>query len=170
MALSTFYPHRCGNRYWDVWDWPQNVFGQNFGTDLNEIEDVWLGSSRQQLVAQRSGVSEVKNDESKFSVKLDCSHFKPEDITVRTVGHSLLISGKHDEKMDKHGWIQREFTRRYALPEGCEVAKVVSNLSSDGVLSIEAPKKPLPPLKENERVVPIAIEAGEQQKAIRGKK
>jgi crystallin alpha B len=169
MALSNFYPHRCGNRYWDVWDWPQSVFGQHFGIDLDEFDD-WMGSKRQQLAAQRSGASEVKNDENKFSVKLDCSHFKPEEITVKTVGNNLVINGKHEEKMDKHGWIQREFTRRYALPEGCEVEKVVSNLASNGMLSIEAPKKPLPPLKENERVVPIAIEAGEQQKAIRGKK
>jgi len=145
------------------------IFGQNFGTHFNQFDD-WLGSTRQQLLAQRSRVSEVKNDENKFSVRLDCSHFKPEEITVKTVGNNLVINGKHEEKMDKHGWIQREFTRRYALPEGCEVEKVVSNLASNGMLSIEAPKKPLPPLKENERVVPIAIEAGEQQKAIKGKK
>jgi crystallin alpha B len=102
-----------------------------------------LGSTRQQLLAQRSGVSEVKNDENKFSVRLDCSHFKPEEITVKTVDNNVVINGKHEEKMDKHGWVQREFTRRYALPEGCEVEKVVSSFSPNGILSIEAPKKPL---------------------------
>jgi crystallin alpha B len=167
MALSNFYPHRCGNRYWDVWDWPQRIFGQHFGTDLDEFDD-WFGP-RRQLVGQ-TGASEVKNDENKFEVKLDCSHFKPEEISVKTVGNNVVINGKHEERLDKHGWVQREFTRRYALPEGCQVEKVVSNLSSNGMLSIEAPKKPLPQLKENERVIPVAIESGEQHKSIKGKK
>jgi crystallin alpha B len=167
MALSNFYPHRCGNHYWDVWDWPQSIFGQHFGTDLNEFDN-WLGP-RGQLVA-KTGASQVNNDSNKFEIKLDCSHFKPEEITVKTIGNNVVINGKHEEKLDKHGWVQREFTRRYALPEGCEVEKVVSNLSPKGILSIEAPKKPLPPLKENERVIPIAIESGEHHKAVRGKK
>jgi crystallin alpha B len=109
------------------------------------------------LLSQRSGVSEVKNDGNKFVVKLDCSHFNPEEITVKTVDNNIIINGKHEEKMDKHGWVQREFTRRYELPEGCEAEKVTSALNSSGVLTIEAPKKPLEPLKENERVVPIAV-------------
>jgi crystallin alpha B len=168
MALSNFFPHRCGRNYWDVWDWPQSIFGQHFGLDLDDSDllmpSMLLTTPRRQL-SQRSGASEVKNDGNKFVVKLDCSHFKPEEITVKTVDNNIIINGKHEEKMDKHGWVQREFTRRYALPEGCEAEKVTSALNSNGVLTIEAPKKPLEPLKDNERVIPIAV-THESQQAI----
>ncbi len=167
MAVSNFYPHRSGNRYWDVWDWPQSIFGQHFGTDLNEIDN-WVGPRRE--LAVQTGASQVTNNENKFEVRLDCSHFKPEEITVKTVDNNVIINGKHEEKLDKHGWVQREFTRRYALPEGCEVEKVASTLSPNGMLTIEAPKKPLLPLKDNERVVPIAVESGGHHKAVKGKK
>merc|ERR1719229_1212883 len=46
----------------------------------------------------------------------------------------------HAEKGDnKH--MQRQISRKYTLPEGCEAAMVNSNLSSDGVLIITAPKR-----------------------------
>jgi len=69
----------------------------------------------------------------------------------------MSIHGKHEERTDKHGWISREFTRRYVLPVECEAEKVISFLNPSGVLTIEAPKKPLPPLPANERVVPISV-------------
>jgi HSP20 family molecular chaperone IbpA len=152
MALINFFPHRCGTKYWDVWDWPQILFNQDFGLDFDDT----YGSRRQQLT-QRSGTSEVTNDENKFVVKLDCKHFKPEEITVKTIGNNVVINGKHEEKMDKHGWVQREFTRRYALPEGCQPEKVESSLSSDGLLMIEAHKQPIEKTEQTEREVPIAI-------------
>ena len=165
MALSNYFPHRCGRNYWDVWDWPQSIFNQHFGADLAELDRMLT------IPRQSSGVSEVKNNANKFEVKLDCSHFKPEEITVKTVDNNLIIHGKHEEKTDGHGWVSREFTRRYTLPEGVEEDKVVSALHSDGVLTIEAPKKPLEPIKANERLVPInyvggpqAIQSSAQQK------
>lgn len=42
---------------------------------------------------------------------------------------------------DQHGYIRRQLMRRYALPEGCRVESVESKLSSDGVLSIIAPRQ-----------------------------
>ena len=97
------------------------------------------------------------NDDNKFEVKLDVNHFKPEEIVVKTVDNYIVISGKHEERADKHGFIKREFTRRYALPERCDPEKVVSSLKSDGILIIEAPKSPMYELKGNERLIPIDI-------------
>ena len=156
MALQPYYPHLCGRNYWDVWDWPQSLFGQHFGLDLDAFDDTL--SLRRQQMAQRSGASEVTNTSDRFSVRLDCSQFKPKEITVKTVGNNLVIHAKHEERTDKHGWIQREFTRRYMLPEGCELEKVVSNLNSSGILQIEAPKKHVEKLPENERIIPIDID------------
>ncbi|CAG2120084.1 unnamed protein product [Medioppia subpectinata] len=144
MALNPFYPHRCGRNYWDVWEWPQSIFGQHFGQDFGGHQ-----------LARQSGESQVSNTSDQFSVRLDCSHFKPEEIEVKTVGNSVSVHGRHEEKSDNHGWISREFTRRYALPEGCDAGTVVSHLDSKGVLKVEAPKIPLPPIKDNERLVPV---------------
>jgi crystallin alpha B len=152
MDLLQFLPRR--RNYWDVWDWPQTTYFD----DLNDllVPSLALSIPQKQLSA-RSGTSEIRNDGNKFEVKVDCSHFKPEEITVKTVDNNIVIHGKHEEKMDKHGWISREFTRRYALPEECEPQKVISSLNPNGVLTIEAPKRPSQPLKDNERVVPIAV-------------
>jgi len=153
MALNPFYPHRCGRNYWDVWDWPQRVHNQHFGLDLKELESIAFGRQ----LTPRIGASDVVNDDNKFEVKLDVNHFKPEEIVVKTVDNYIVISGKHEEKPDKHGFIKREFTRRYALPERCDPEKVVSSLKADGILTIEAPKRPLDELKANERHIPIDI-------------
>jgi len=111
------------------------------------------------MVSKRntSGASEVRNDENKFSIKLDVSHFSPEEITVKTIDNAIVIHGKHEEKLDQHGWISREFTRKYALPEGCEHEKVTSSLKPYGALIIEAPKKIKSKQLENERVIPITM-------------
>ena len=71
------------------------------------------------------------------------------------------MEAKHEEKGDNK-FVLRQFSRKYTLPEvsfasnevkwdsnlkllnviqGCEAARVNSNLSSDGVLVISAPKR-----------------------------
>lgn len=72
---------------------------------------------------------------------------------MKTSNNSVLVEGKHEEKQDEHGYISRQFTRRYILPSDYEVSDLVSTLSSDGVLTITAPKRPPPVV--GERVVPI---------------
>lgn len=51
------------------------------------------------------------------------------------------VTGKHEEKKDEHGTISRHFVRKYMVPEQCDIDKVSSTLSSDGVLSVIAPRK-----------------------------
>ncbi|CAG4958346.1 unnamed protein product [Parnassius apollo] len=97
--------------------------------------------------------STIKTDKNKFQINLDVQHFAPEEITVKTSDGYVVVEGKHEEKQDEHGWVSRQFTRRYALPESCSVDAVQSRLSSDGVLTIIAPLER--PQASNERVVPI---------------
>ncbi|CAG2166463.1 unnamed protein product, partial [Oppiella nova] len=146
MALDIFSPHRSGRNYWDVWRWPENLNGQHFGLDLNEM--VAAGGLR-----SATGGSQVVNAGDRFAVRLDCQHFTPEEVTVKVVGHLLVIHGKHEERSDNngsHGSVRREFTRRYVLPDGCDPEKVLSSLNAKGILSIEAPKKALPPPDNSE--------------------
>ena len=59
---------------------------------------------------------------------------------VTTSGRQLVIEGKHEEKSDEHGQIERHFIRKYALPKEVNVENVVSHLSKEGVLTVSAPK------------------------------
>lgn len=89
----------------------------------------------------RSGFSEVANEASVFSIRLDVAHFEPQEITVKLDGGSIVIEGRHEEKQDEHGYISRQFSRKYQLPKDVEEEKISSSLSSEGVLTVTAPKK-----------------------------
>jgi crystallin alpha B len=105
------------------------------------------------MLRQDSG-STMNIDKEKFQVVLDVQQFTPNEITVKTTDHHVTIEGKHEEKEDEHGYVSRHFVRRYHLPKGTDPNTIVSNLSSDGVLTITAPRKQLPP-PHTERTVPI---------------
>ncbi|KOC59811.1 High affinity cAMP-specific and IBMX-insensitive 3',5'-cyclic phosphodiesterase 8B [Habropoda laboriosa] len=92
-------------------------------------------------------------------VILDVQQFSPEEITVKTVGNNVIVEAKHEEKQDEHGFVSRHFIRRYQLPSSHDTINVTSSLSSDGVLTITAPKKGETPAG-TERIVEI-VKTGE---------
>jgi len=103
-------------------------------------------------------------------VILDVQQFSPDEITVKTVDNHVVVEAKHEEKQDEHGWISRQFVRKYMIPEQCDIDQVTSSLSSDGMLSITAPRKDKPKT-QNERAIKIehtgkpAIQEKVQEKA-----
>ncbi|XP_075230246.1 protein lethal(2)essential for life-like [Lycorma delicatula] len=94
------------------------------------------------LARSDSGISSLQNTKDNFKVNLDVQQFKPEEVTVKLQGDYLVVEGKHEERQDKHGFVSRQFQRRYKLPENIDHDKIKSQLSSDGVLTLTAPKKP----------------------------
>lgn len=106
---------------------------------------------RNMAVAARDIGSTIKTDKDKFQVNLDVQHFDPEEISVKTSDGYVVVEGKHEERKDEHGYITRQFRRRYALPEGCNPETVESKLSSDGVLVVTAPRA----TGNDERAIPI---------------
>lgn len=88
-----------------------------------------------------------------FQACVDVHHFKPNEVIVKTVDNTVIIEGKHEERDDGHGSVERHFVRKYALPKDYDMATVHSSLSSDGVLTIKA----APPAiaSKGERHVPI---------------
>ena len=50
-------------------------------------------------------------------MNMDVTHFKPEEIEIRVEGIQIIIHGRHEEREDDHGLIEREFTRIYTLPK-----------------------------------------------------
>jgi len=75
-----------------------------------------------------------------FEVKLDVKQFSPEDLSVKMVDNFLVVEGKHEEKEDEFGFISRQFTRRYEIPEDVKAEEITCNLSSDGFLVFSAPR------------------------------
>ncbi|XP_041984203.1 protein lethal(2)essential for life-like [Aricia agestis] len=146
---------------------PRRLVDQHFGLGLSP-EDILTALAgpgalasrdyyrpwRHLASAARDFGSNIKNDKDKFQVNLDVQHFTPEEISVKTADGYIVVEAKHEEKKDQHGYISRQFTRRYALPEGCTPETVESRLSSDGVLTVTAPRK-VPPAVQGERSVPI---------------
>nr|XP_056702843.1 heat shock protein beta-6 [Euleptes europaea] len=150
---------------------PSRLFDQRFGEGLLEA-DLFSGMGTLSPYYMRgplphfpeTGLSEVQMDKDKFSVHLDVKHFSPEELSVKVVGDHIEVHAKHEERPDEHGYISREFHRRYMIPKGVDPASVVSALSPDGILSITAPvaQAALP----QERNIPISRQ---EKPAVAGK-
>merc|ERR1711973_236423 len=85
--------------------------------------------------------AKVEEDNARMEVRIDASEYKPEELKVSVQSGRLLVEGRHEEKKeDGSGYIQRSFSRSYTLPKEAEADKMVSNLSSEGVLVITTPK------------------------------
>lgn len=108
-----------------------------------------------------------------LQINLDVQQFKPEEVNVKIVDDYLVIEGKHEEKQDQHGYVSRQFTRRYRLPDTIVKENISSTISSDGVLQITAPKKPEAIENQKERQIPITktnTPAIKQKKDNKGEK
>ncbi|XP_043279356.1 protein lethal(2)essential for life-like [Venturia canescens] len=185
------------SNWWDELDRPHRISDQHFGLPLStdlirsaiapEPEVLVIRPSvgrrlhhyhpyEKSLMHRRSGgTSTVRADKDKFLVSLDVQQFSPEEVSVKVVDRNVIIEGKHEEKQDEHGWISRQFVRKYLVPEQCDIDQLKSSLSSDGVLSIEAPRKHDPKDKK-ERVIQIentgqpAIQDGDAPKTVETQK
>ncbi|XP_043936363.1 heat shock protein beta-6 isoform X1 [Protopterus annectens] len=140
--------------------WPSRIFDQHFGEGLLESDLLSSLMWRPPLMRVPSwaetGLSEYKLDKDKFSVHLDVKHFAPEELTVKVVNDFVEVHAKHEEVQDEHGFVSREFHRRYKIPEGVDAAAVTSSLSPERVLSISAPTKSIKPAEE--RSIPITLQ------------
>lgn len=156
--------------WWEDLDQPHRLLDQNFGLGLHPEQlvtpsrlELYLQPRRRPnyvrpwhelLRSNDAGTSTVHADKDKFQVVLDVQQFQPEEIDVKVADKYVIVTAKHEEKRDEHGWISRQFTRKYMIPDQCDLDQVASKLSSDGVLTISAPRKDQPKL-ENERVIQI---------------
>ncbi|XP_054000680.1 protein lethal(2)essential for life-like [Hylaeus anthracinus] len=162
--------------WWESLDKPHHLWDQNFGTtiDLDSLLDEPDPFASELLLYRPHrhmrrryhpfpkkgsksgrGVSTVQADKDKFQVTLDVSQYLPEEVTVKLVDRNVVVEAKHEEREDEHGWISRKFVRKYIIPSQCDVDRVESHLSSDGILSITAPRmKPAKP-ETTEKVLKI---------------
>ncbi|XP_072549748.1 crystallin, alpha B, b [Salminus brasiliensis] len=149
----SFWPHLI----------PSRIFDQHFGEHISESE---LLTSYPALYAPRpsflrwpswveSGLSEMKMEKDHFTINLDVKHFAPEELAVKVNGDYIEVHAKHEDRQDDHGFVSREFLRKYRLPVGVDPTSITSSLSSDGILMVLAPRKLS---DEPERSIPITRE------------
>lgn len=155
---------------------PRRLLDQHFGLGITPDDLLTVAAGplmtkeyfrpwRHLAAATRDLGSSIKADPDKFQINLDVQHFSPDEITVKTANGYVVVEGKHEEKKDEHGFVSRQFVRRYALPDGISLESVESKLSSDGVLTITAPRK-VPEAVKGERKVPM-VQTGPVRKEIK---
>ncbi|XP_041358863.1 alpha-crystallin B chain-like [Gigantopelta aegis] len=106
-----------------------------------------VGRCRMAAMAEDAG-TEVKYDNKSFQVKVDVDQFEPEELNVKVSGNRLVISGHHESKPDEHGFVSREFTREFIIPEDVDLESLTSQITEDGVLVVDALVKSSPQLEE----------------------
>uniref|UniRef100_A0A0N5A675 SHSP domain-containing protein n=1 Tax=Parastrongyloides trichosuri TaxID=131310 RepID=A0A0N5A675_PARTI len=94
---------------------------------------------------------EIIDNDKEFKIKMDVSHFAPNELKVNVKDNMLQIEGQHEEKSDQYGTIQRMFVRKYTLPKGVREDNVKSELSKDGMLTVGANKLAI----EGAKTIPI---------------
>ncbi|KFM65662.1 Heat shock protein beta-1, partial [Stegodyphus mimosarum] len=109
------------------------------GTTYKSEVRTWLDGLNSPLI-QDSG------DGKQLRLRFDVSQYQPEEIVVKTVDNKLQVQAKHEEKTDTKS-VYREYNREFLLPKGTNPEMIKSSLSTDGVLTVEAP-------------LPTAIESG----------
>uniref|UniRef100_A0A914HET6 SHSP domain-containing protein n=2 Tax=Globodera TaxID=31242 RepID=A0A914HET6_GLORO len=79
-----------------------------------------------------------ESDGKTLRLRFDVSQYRPEEVTVKTVDNRLLVHAKHEEKTPSRT-VYREYNQEFMLPRGTNPEQISSTLSTDGVLTVEAP-------------------------------
>ena len=140
----------------------KKVFKIPEGVDPTSVTSKASHDGRALVLEGIKRVEETKKDEDrKFSVKLNLSGFEPEDIKVQLRGQELTVTGKQRTPEESGLQWSRDYRRQILLPDDADLGSVTSRLSKEGVLTIEAPRDSA--LLPNERSVDVTIEEGETQ-------
>merc|ERR1712141_553809 len=113
-------------------------------------DDGWMTPNRSQMLQNpfkefnsmfNEEQTKVDEDDVKMELRINASDYKPEELKVSVQSGRLLVEGKHEEKKeDGSAYVLKSFSRSFTLPKEAEADKIVSNLSSEGVLVVTAPK------------------------------
>ncbi|MFH4974148.1 hypothetical protein AB6A40_000857 [Gnathostoma spinigerum] len=86
----------------------------------------------------KSPLIKDESDGKTLRLRFDVAQYKPEEVTVKTVDNRLLVHAKHEEKSPQRT-VFREYNQEFLLPRGTNPELISSTLSTDGVLTVEAP-------------------------------
>ncbi|XP_018605477.1 alpha-crystallin A chain-like [Scleropages formosus] len=136
-ALGSLYPGRLFDQFFGEGLFDYDLFPYTASTISPYYRH---GLFRNLLDSSNSGISEVRSDREKFMVYLDVKHFSPDELNVKVMDDYVEIQGKHGERQDDHGYVSREFRRRYRLPSNVDQSAITCTLTYEGLLTLSAPK------------------------------
>lgn len=104
------------------------------------------GYSRSSNISRGVGADDdvMISKEDGFHILMDVIHYAPSEITAKVLPDNvILVQGKHEEKMagHGHGYVERNFTRKYIIPKEFSAKDARMEIMSDGFLSIDATTK-----------------------------
>lgn len=111
------------------------------GYDQRSLQPVQFGDGTIGHIGGRIGGSLVENGDKEFRIRLDLSHYKPEEVKLSIDNHKVTVHAKHEERQDNHGFVSREMTRSYKLPNDVDVSSATSTMNSNGTLVMKIAKK-----------------------------
>lgn len=140
----------------DIYDSLDNSARGHLGGDIPLLfVPQTRGALRERYYPRNQHLTKWKPTADDFQVALNVKSFKPEEVSVKVKGREIIVEGKHEERQDDHGYVSRQFTRRYVLPEPFDPDTVATYLDGTGKMTIKALKpKPVEDEKK-ERVIPI---------------
>jgi|ERR1712004_328216 len=127
----------------------ENFFSDPLFQDIWSFEDDDLQkrleafkSKSGALVASKAETAhnlQVSCSNDKFMIQLELPGFSPEDFSLKTKDDIILLEAVHEGKGD--GATSRKFSKEFKVPEGVVKEEIASSYSSEGILTIHAPRK-----------------------------
>lgn len=109
-----------------------------------------------QFLSQRPIYKQNLIGDDGFRAAIDVHDFEANEVSVKVVAHTIIVTCAHEEKDDGHGGITRSFTKKYVLPLDLDIDKIETNISKAGILYVKVPPKAT--LESQIRVVDIKIQ------------
>merc|ERR1712223_1457399 len=104
----------------------------------NEADSNMLSSRKDS--EEMTPKAKVSYDENKFQVEFDVKDYKPEELSIKAEGTTLVVLAKHEEKSGASSYVTKQFEQRFTLPSGVKAEAISSSLSKDGKLMVTAPR------------------------------
>ncbi|CAK1543424.1 unnamed protein product [Leptosia nina] len=93
-----------------------------------------------------SPLIEGEGENRMIKLQFDLSEFDPTEVNVNIINNLLQVTANHEYKTDT-STTPKEYRREFHLPPGVDPERVVSSLTKEGVLVVQAPlpllEKPL---------------------------
>jgi len=100
-----------------------------------------------------------------FSMSFDVNEYDAEDISVTVEEQTMIVRATH--RVERDGAVSvKEFSRKVNIPPEVDPEKLTSTLSSDGILTVEAPVPPLYPSSTNSAFSPYQPVQQQQQQML----
>ncbi|XP_068625257.1 protein lethal(2)essential for life-like [Battus philenor] len=103
----------------------------------SSTQSMRLQVSNEMDVLNNTPLVEGEGENRKLKLQFDLTQFDPAEVKVTIVDDILVVEATHVEKTSSVT-IYREFAREVQLPKGLDPDAVFSNLSRDGVLTVQA--------------------------------